>query len=502
MEELLKRAAEALGMPPALAERSAQARAAKEGISVEDVLREWAGEDAPASEDESADEPAPGDDASTQGSDSTPAASGPPDPPPSDSTETGPSEISTDYLVQLAAEAKRMPPKLVRSSAQARADNSNKSLDEVLATWAGHDLADLHEKAAAGNAPAVAAAESSPSEPPSADPAPPPTPTADEPASAPEPATPSAPAAAGVALSMDELLEKVAEAKGMPAALAKRSAEARAKKTGEPVEAVLAEWAGVDPSQVATADAAPATAATAPSEPAAPTETTDEPAAKEAAADDVEVIRAVDADTSDADDDDFDDVEPFRSRGYPAWLAAAFVLIPILAVTYILISPNGPDCGTAGQLRIDEATGLAVNCDGSEYGSNQVDFFAQGAAIFAQCTACHGADGGGGSGPAFAGGAVLATFPTGMCNDHIEWVSVGTAGWPEPTYGATDKPVGGVGLMPAFSPGLSEEQIASVALYERVQFGGEDLDVALEDCGLVVPEDGEMSEDATVEANG
>ena len=45
----------------------------------------------------------------------------------------------------------------------------------------------------------------------------------------------------------DELLAKVAEVKGMPASLAQRSAEGRAKKTGESVEDILKEWAGLAP---------------------------------------------------------------------------------------------------------------------------------------------------------------------------------------------------------------------------------------------------------------
>lgn len=48
-------------------------------------------------------------------------------------------------------------------------------------------------------------------------------------------------------LSFDELLAKVAEVKGMPASLAQRSAEGRAKKSGESVEDVLKEWAGIAP---------------------------------------------------------------------------------------------------------------------------------------------------------------------------------------------------------------------------------------------------------------
>ena len=165
------------------------------------------------------------------------------------------------------------------------------------------------------------------------------------------------------------------------------------------------------------------------------------------------------------------------------------MLIPLLAVVYILVSPNGPDCGSGGQLGIDPVTGEAVNCDGSEYGVVSVDNFSAGGALYQQCVACHSDNGSGGVGPAFTSGAILVTFPSGSCSDHVEWVTLGTAGWPEPTYGATDKAVGGVGLMPGFGTSLTEEQITQVSLYERVAFGGQDLDEAEADCGLVTDDD-------------
>ena len=264
------------------------------------------------------------------------------------------------------------------------------------------------------------------------------------------------------------------------------------------VEAVLAEWAGIDPAAVATT-AAPAAATEAAPVPSAAAET--EPAATDDAIEVLTSTRASAADDGGDDEDaiDEDALEPARSGGYPMWLAAAFVIIPLLAVAYILIAPNGPSCGTGGQLEVDPATGLAVNCDGSEYGSSTVDWFALGGSVYTQCTACHGENGEGVSAPAFAGGAVLATFPAGMCADHIEWVTLGSAGWPEPTYGATNKPVNGGGVMPAFGATLTEEQLAAVVLYERVQFGGEPLEEAEIDCGLVVPE-GETGVTDTTEA--
>lgn len=478
MDELLNKVAEMRGMPASLVRRSAEARAEKEGMTLEAVLADWAGEEVS------------GDGGATAEAVETPAE-GPTEaaaPKPADerSGDAVPGEITVDYLVKVAAEAKRMPPKLILTSAQARATHSGASLETVLAGWAGVDLDELKE--AAANAPAVAEEPAPSPEPESATPTESPeTPTAK--IAAPEQAVVAAAAGAGAMISMDELLDKVAEAKGMPAALAKRSAEARAKKTGEPLEAVLAEWAGVDPSSVSS-DAAPTPpAAPVPASEPAPA-TPDEP---EVVEDEVEVHEAM---TDPAPEPEQAEAAGRKGR-YPAWLAAAFVLIPLLAVTYILISPNGPDCGTSGQLLIDPVTGNAVNCDGSDYGTEVIDYFANGAAVYAQCQACHGADGGGGAGPAFSGGSLLTTFPAGSCSEQIEWIALGTAGWPDATYGANNKPVGGFGLMPAFGS-LDPQQIAEVALYERVQFGGQDLTEAEADCGL-----GEgHGEDESVEASG
>lgn len=457
-DQLLQQVAEIRGMPASLVERSAQARAEKTGTTVEAVLREWLGEAAqePAP---SAPEPEPA--AETAASDDA-------DP----MVDSPPTEITTDYLVQLASEARRMPAKLILSSAEARAKHSGSSLDSVLAEWAGVDLDDLKEKAVNGEASAAETPSSTtPVEPETA---------ADKPSETPEPAPVAAAAVvAGAALSMDELLEKVAEVKGMPASLAKRSAEARAQKMGEPVEAVLAEWAGIDPASVPTS-AQPVPAAAAAATPAQDIASPDDDADAEP---DVEIVEASEHPGQASSGDD--EAAQGKRSGYPIWLAAAFLLIPLLAVVYILVSPNGPDCGSGGQLLVDPATGAAVNCDGSAYGEATVDNFAAGGSLYQQCVACHGGDGSGGVGPAFSAGAVLVTFPAGSCADQIDWVAIGTGGWPDPTYGATNKPVGGVGLMPGFGTSLSEEQVAQVALYERVAFGGQPLEEAEVDCGLV-----------------
>ncbi|MCL1588735.1 MAG: hypothetical protein M3092_09960, partial [Actinomycetia bacterium] len=219
MDELLQQVAEQRGMPASLVKRSARAKADKTGTTLEAILLEWAGEDSnPATADapsdpDTAPEPESGD-ASTQAD--------------------GFRAVSTDHLVQLAAAAKQMPPRLILTSAEATSKHSGTPLDEVLADWAGVDLEELKTQASESSSPDASPSES---ESPEA-PAEPTTPAAAEPEPAPAPAAPIA-AAAATALTIDQLLDKVAEVKGMPASLAKRSAEARSKKTGEPVEAVL-----------------------------------------------------------------------------------------------------------------------------------------------------------------------------------------------------------------------------------------------------------------------
>lgn len=497
MDELLKRVAKLKGMPASLVERSAQARAEKTGTTLEAVLMEWAGDadGADAGEQESSSHPVadvPSTELADAAAEDDDVALSAGEPSSGSTGDTAVVEITTDYLVAIAAEAKRMPPKLIRSSASARAEHSGSSLDEVLALWAGVDLQELRSSGPAPSASEEAQKGSTTES--SSQPAESETKDSEEQQTKTSPQADTADSSSSI--TMEELLVLVAAAKGMPASLAKRSAEARAKSTGEPLESVLADWAGVDVATVVS-DVEVSPAATQPAATAA-AESDGEQTTDEATQSEVEVIEASPVDTGETDEDEPVGSEPsVTTSRYPRWLAAAFVLIPMLGIIYILTAPNGPDCGTAGQLLVDQESGEAVSCDGSSYPSSSVDFFADGEKIYAQCAACHSADGSGGAGPAFTGGAVLATFPSGQCGDHIAWVTIGTAGWPDPTYGATGKPVGGVGLMPGFGSQLSEEELASVALYERVQFGGEDLETAEIDCGLVGSQDG-----SSLEASG
>lgn len=370
-----------------------------------------------------------------------------------------------DELLNKVAELRGMPASLVLRSAEARAKSEGIPLEQVLAEWAGEPVPEPAAEPAAA-APETAAPE----------------PAAPEPAAA-EPAA-AEPAAAS--LSKDELLERAAEERGMPASLVERSAAARAKSEGIAVEAVLAEWAGVEASVAAEPSAAePTPAAVAPA-------VTEEPSAPEVsepvpeAGPKVEVLEAAEpAPIGDeiADEGAAEEVAAKRSR-YPALLSVAFVVIPLLAVLYIIAIPNGPSCGSSGQLAVDPVSGEAVGCDGNAYGEEVGGSFAAGEALYGTlCAACHGATGEGGAGPAMAAGAVLATFPSGQCTTHIEWVTLGSNGWQSEvgnTYGANETTVNGG--MPAFGGQLDAEEISQVVLYERVAFGGEALPEAETEC--------------------
>jgi hypothetical protein len=184
----------------------------------------------------------------------------------------------------------------------------------------------------------------------------------------------------------------------------------------------------------------------------------------------------------------------------PRWLAAVMIIIPAFALFALGGSATG-ECGDSTELSTDVITGEVVNCDGSEFtgsgvGGGGADFIAMGEELYngaPSCDGCHGANGEGGVGPGFGG--VVSTF--GSCADHIEWVTLGTTGFQaegRPTYGDTNKPVGGAGTMPSFGSSLSAEQIASVVAFERVRFGGANPEETLADCGLAEPEEGEGGE--------
>jgi hypothetical protein len=202
------------------------------------------------------------------------------------------------------------------------------------------------------------------------------------------------------------------------------------------------------------------------------------------------------------------------SASIPRWLTALMVAVPLVALFALGGGATG-QCGTGTELAVDVVTGEIVDCDGTEFtgrtpgGGPGDNFIALGSQIYSgsavtgvNCAGCHG---GGGQGvgvfPAMTG--VLTTFS--RCVDHIEWVALATPGFQaagRATYGDTGKTVGGVANMPGFGNSLTEEQLAAVAAFERVQFAGADRDQTLIDCGLVEDEgEGEGEGDGSGEGD-
>jgi mono/diheme cytochrome c family protein len=101
--------------------------------------------------------------------------------------------------------------------------------------------------------------------------------------------------------------------------------------------------------------------------------------------------------------------------------------------------------------------------------------FEEGQGVYqAQCSGCHEADGSGGTGRPL--NEVVSVFPDEA--DHIAWIENGSPapGTPygDPAVGRTSGSDGYTTPMPPFKDKLTPEQIAAVAYYERVEFGGQE----------------------------
>jgi len=184
----------------------------------------------------------------------------------------------------------------------------------------------------------------------------------------------------------------------------------------------------------------------------------------------------------------------------PNWLNLSFLVIPLFILIGMINASSTQECGVKGILDVDRKSQQTVNCDGSPFegtgvSSSTVNYVALGQQIYsgaAACAGCHGANGGGGVGPAFIAGELYTTFPT--CSDHAKWIQLGSAGWQSEvgaTYGAEDKV--SIGGMPGFQGKLTEDELYAVVVFERVVFGGGQTEEVLTDCGLL-----EEAEEETV----
>tara|TARA_B100000959_G_scaffold279256_1_gene339079 strand:+ start:406 stop:1158 length:753 start_codon:yes stop_codon:yes gene_type:complete len=154
----------------------------------------------------------------------------------------------------------------------------------------------------------------------------------------------------------------------------------------------------------------------------------------------------------------------------PWWAASTLIFLPLWAYVYVGTLERPPE-GSEGILAVGEQI------------------------YSARCASCHGANGGGGSGPALNDGELLAVFPS--VESQLDWVIKGSdiygAG---NTYG--DPAAGRVveGGMPGWGDVLTTEELIGVVLYERSHHAASEEDTALaeaiehgiEDGSLVLPE--------------
>ena len=307
---------------------------------------------------------------------------------------------------------------------------------------------------------------------------------------------------------MSELVTKVAEILGIPETLVQRSAEARAEASGNTVEEVLQSWAGGEALSAST-----------------PTEEVPVEEVKE------EVVVAEEAPVEEAKEEVVvaEEVETVVQKAttkvetvikkvsmanntmgiklntdttLPRWLNYSFMIIPIFILIGMVNTSGAQECGVNGILDVDRKSQQTVNCDGSPFegkgvaSTNTVNYVAVGQQVYsgsAACAGCHGANGGGGVGPSFIGGALYKTFPT--CADHAKWIQLGSGGWQAEVGGAygAENTIS-IGGMPGFQGKLTEEELMAVVVFERVVFGGGNTEEVLIDCGLLETEEEENIE--------
>jgi cytochrome c553 len=294
---------------------------------------------------------------------------------------------------------------------------------------------------------------------------------------------------------MSELLAKVAELLGAPETLVQRSAEARAEASGNTVEEILQSWAGGEAIAASALKEKPAeevkeevVVAEEVKEEVVVAE--EEPVTKKTTIKVETVLKKVSMANNTMG------IKLNTDAELPRWLNFSFMIIPVFILIGMINASGTQECGVNGILDVDRKSQQTVNCDGSPFegkgmaSTNTVNYVAVGQQVYsgaAACAGCHGANGGGGVGPSFIGGALYTTFPT--CADHAKWIQLGSAGWQAEVggaYGAEDTI--SIGGMPGFQGKLTEEELMAVVVFERVVFGGGDTKEVLNDCGLLATE--------------
>ncbi len=304
---------------------------------------------------------------------------------------------------------------------------------------------------------------------------------------------------------MSELLAKVAEILGAPESLVQRSAEARAEATGNTVDEVLQSWAGGEAIAASTPEVKEEVKEEVAVVEEAPVEEVKEEVAVVEEAPVEKTTRKIETVLKKVSmANNTMGIKLNTDATLPRWLNFSFMIIPVFILIGMINSSGTQECGVNGILDVDRKSQQTVNCDGSPFegkgvaSTNTVNYIAVGQQVYsgaAACAGCHGANGGGGVGPSFIGGALYKTFPT--CADHAKWIQLGSAGWQAEVgaaYGAEDTI--SIGGMPGFQGKLTEEEIMAVVVFERVVFGGGDTEEVLIDCGLLESDEDEENIEA------
>lgn len=149
-------------------------------------------------------------------------------------------------------------------------------------------------------------------------------------------------------------------------------------------------------------------------------------------------------------------VEAYEARKkMPFWIVPVLLTLPVWAIMYFGTLERVPQ-GLTGLLGEGEALYVESGCSG-----------------------CHGAEGGGGIGPAFADGEVHVSFTS--IEDQMVWILQGSAivgTGNEYTSADSARPRAVAGQMPGYGLGASNaldvEQLLAVTLFERTQFEPEE----------------------------
>ena len=215
---------------------------------------------------------------------------------------------------------------------------------------------------------------------------------------------------------MSELLSKVAEILKAPEELVQRSAEARAEASGKSVDEVLQSWAGGE--AIGSSPAAETPVEEAPVEEAPVEEVVEEAPVEKAPVEEVVEEAPVEASVKTVVKkvsviNKTMGIKLNAETSLPSWLNLSFLIIPLFILIGMINTSAAQECGEKGILNVDRKSQQTVNCDGSPFegtgvaSSNTVNYIALGQQVYsgaAACAGCHGANGGGGVGPAFIGG--------------------------------------------------------------------------------------------------